>query len=196
MTAIATPTTTTCVICLQSIPADGKHLHYCTPRGEGGKVLSREWVGFFEGDPINYGADQLAVLAALDHFVSDLLQHTAADTADMLADAVEQAYTCVGAFSPDIPCDAPVAVAGEFCDRCKTVLDRIATEALAQPPNLFDSFCTAYGWACVELEARDEMPDCIDTSEPPITGLVLSDDPVICQEQLSADRAFIAAVSL
>lgn len=77
---------TTCVICEEAVPADGKHLHYCTPRNAKGKVLSREWVGFFDGNPINYGSDQLAIERDLDHYVSDLAKQTAIDTANRAAE--------------------------------------------------------------------------------------------------------------
>lgn len=83
--------------CGQLVPAEGKHVHCCIQR-VGRKIVSREYVGFLDGRPVNYGADFTQVTNELNGYVYEQLARTTAETADIAADAAEAGAceTCRG----------------------------------------------------------------------------------------------------
>lgn len=125
MTTTTAATTTTCVICGKSdIPAEGKHIHYCVAK-HGRKVVSREYIGWFDGMPINYGDTYEPVSSELDSYVSDLLRDTAVVTADIVADAVaELEPTNPVCASCDTAEYGPSAMQPAFCYECVNAMIR------------------------------------------------------------------------
>lgn len=94
-TTLATPTyTIECPICgAVTTGAPAKYIHRCDVRGERGKLLSREWIGYFEGMPVCYKDDGREAQRELDAYVYDLLSRTAAETTDIAADAAAELST-------------------------------------------------------------------------------------------------------
>lgn len=94
-TTIATPTyTIECPICgAVTTGAPAKYIHRCDVRGERGKLLSREFVAYYEGRPVNYAPTATEAQRELDAYVYDLLARTAAETADIEAAASAEAST-------------------------------------------------------------------------------------------------------
>lgn len=102
-----------CPICDAYITgAPAKYLHRCDVRGPGRKLLSREWIGYYEGRPVCYDVDSGCAQAELDGYVYELLSRTAVETLGAEADAAAAAST-----------EAPLLVELEaypacpFCDR-------------------------------------------------------------------------------
>ncbi len=126
------PATTECVICgRDDIPTEGKFIHYCIIR-QGRKVIGREYCGWYDGRPINYGDRYEAVLTELDDYASDLARQTAIETADLEA----LAHLPNQADPPERPDDPGTPPPWED-----------------HRPDIFDMYRAAYGLACVTLEA-------------------------------------------
>ena len=92
MATTLTAPTVACT-CGAEIVAEGKVVHFCAQRF-GRKVVSREHVGFFDGQPICFRAfsatSAIEVEVELDAYAADLLRQTLIDTLDAEADAADE----------------------------------------------------------------------------------------------------------